>query len=294
GLVVDIQGRPSREIVDKSLAGLVNLTHRGAVGADARSGDGSGIMVQIPYALFADVVPGLDAREYGIAMLFLPREDEQLAEARSIADAAAATRGLEVVARRDVPIDPSLLGVTAKATLPAIVQLFLRRPDGMDDAGFERELMIYRRFFEQGMRVAGYSDDDFFAASCSSRTIIYKAFCLPEDLARFYPDLGDPRMTSAIALFHQRFSTNTEPTWGLAQPFRFIAHNGEINTVQGNRAWMRARRDDLMMDDGDGALVLDPPVAMQGSDSLSLDTAIELLRHNGRSLPHALMMAIPQ
>ncbi len=294
GLVVDIQGRPSREIVDKALAGLVNLTHRGAVGADARSGDGSGIMVQIPHALFADVVPGLDAGEYGIAMLFLPREDEQLAEARSIADAAAATRGLEVVARRDVPIDPSLLGVTAKATLPAIVQLFLRRPDGMDDAGFERELMIYRRFFEQGMRVAGYSDDDFFAASCSSRTIIYKAFCLPEDLARFYPDLGDPRMTSAIALFHQRFSTNTEPTWGLAQPFRFIAHNGEINTVQGNRAWMRARRDDLMMDDGDGALVLDPPVAMQGSDSLSLDTAIELLRHNGRSLPHALMMAIPQ
>ncbi len=299
GLVVDIAGRPSRAILDKALDGLVNLTHRGAVGADARSGDGSGILIQLPHVLFADTLSAhgagdLKPGDYGVAMLFLPLAGELRERSREIVSGAIASRGLEIIAWRDVPHETSLLGTTAAQTLPSIAQVLIRRPEGVEGADFERELMIARRMVEQAMRAEGFTDDDFFAVSCSARTIIYKAFCLPEDLMRFYPDLADPRVETAIALFHQRFSTNTQPTWGLAQPFRLIAHNGEINTVQGNRNWMRARKDDLKLRDGDGTLVLDPPVAMEGSDSLSLDTAIELLRHNGRSLPHALMMAIPQ
>lgn len=296
GLVAQIDGTRSREIVEKALAGLVNLTHRGAVGADARTGDGAGIMIQVPHSLFVETLTeaghaDLDAGNYGVAMLFLPRhDDENLPRVR----AAIEARGLHVLAVRDVPTDPSVLGQSARDTLPEIVQVLISRPDGSSSGDYERKLMLVRREIEKNLRTAGLTDDDFFAVSCSGRTLIYKGFCLPEDLARFYPDLADERVDSAIALFHQRFSTNTQPTWGLAQPFRFIAHNGEINTVQGNRAWMQARAPQLVMDDDGQQVQLDPPVAMEGSDSLSLDTAIEVLRHNGRSLPHALMMSIPE
>ena len=296
GLVAQIDGTRSREIVDKALAGLVNLTHRGAVGADARTGDGAGIMIQVPHVLFADTLDDvgygdLQQGEYGIAMLFLPRNDDSVLET---VRAAIETRGLNVLAVRDVPTDPSVLGQAAKDTLPAIAQVLISRPVGVSTGAYERKLMLVRREIEKALRASGLPDDDFFAVSCSCRTLIYKGFCLPEDLARFYPDLADRRVDSAIALFHQRFSTNTQPTWGLAQPFRFIAHNGEINTVQGNRAWMQARASQLVINDDGQQVVLDPPVAMEGSDSLALDTAIELLRHNGRSLPHALMMTIPE
>lgn len=296
GLVVKIDGTRSREIVEKALAGLVNLTHRGAVGADARTGDGAGIMIQVPHVLFAETLAAnghgdLGQGEYGVAMLFLPRNDDNVL---GIVRNAVTARGLDVLAVRDVPTQPNILGQSALDTLPTIVQVFISRPEGLSARDYERKLMLTRRQIEAALREYGLSDDDFFAVSCSSRTVIYKGFCLPEDLARFYPDLDDPRVESAIALFHQRFSTNTQPTWGLAQPFRFIAHNGEINTVQGNRAWMRARAPHLTMTDGDETVSLNPPIAMQGSDSLSLDTAIELLRHSGRSLPHALMMSVPE
>ena len=296
GLVVKIDGTRSREIVDKALAGLVNLTHRGAVGADARTGDGAGLMIQVPHALFTETLAGaghgqLTAGEYGVAMMFLPRHDD---DALAAITTAVTARGLQVLAVRDVPTDPSMLGKAALDTLPHIVQVLMSRPQGIKTGDYERKLMLVRREIERSLRSIGLGDGDFFAVSCSSRTIIYKGFCLPEDLARFYPDLADERVDSAIALFHQRFSTNTQPTWGLAQPFRFIAHNGEINTVQGNRSWMRARAPHLTMHDDGEDILIDPPVAMQGSDSLSLDTAIELIRHNGRSLPHALMMAIPE
>ncbi|MCA9832988.1 MAG: glutamate synthase large subunit [Thermomicrobiales bacterium] len=296
GLVVKIDGTRSREIVEKALAGLVNLTHRGAVGADARTGDGAGIMIQVPHALFADTLADnghgdLGQGDYGVAMLFLPRNDDNVL---GIVTETVTARGLSVLALREVPTQPGILGQSALDTLPAIVQVLISRPEGISTGEFERKLMLTRRQIEVALRGYGLTDDDFFAVSCSSRTLIYKGFCLPEDLARFYPDLADPRVESAIALFHQRFSTNTQPTWGLAQPFRFIAHNGEINTVQGNRAWMRARAPHLTMKDGEETVALNPPIAMQGSDSLSLDTAIELLRHNGRSLPHALMMSVPE
>lgn len=296
GLVAQIDGTRSREIVEKALAGLVNLTHRGAVGADARTGDGAGIMIQVPHVLFAETLANaghgdLETGEYGVAMLFLPRNDGKIVEH---VRAAIQTRKLELLAIREVPTDPSVLGQAAKDALPEIVQVLISRPSGISTGAYERKLMLVRRQIEEHLRSSGLTDDDFFAVSCSSRTLIYKGFCLPEDLARFYLDLADERVESAIALFHQRFSTNTQPTWGLAQPFRFIAHNGEINTVQGNRAWMRARAPHLVIEDDGEEVSLNPPVAMQGSDSLSLDTALELLRHSGRSLPHALMMSIPE
>ncbi len=297
GLVVDIAGRPSREIVTKALAGLVNLTHRGGVGADPRAGDGAGILIQVPHGLFAEALAAAGATDvrpgdYGVAMAFLPTGAEQNQRARSAIETAMAAQRVTAIAWRDVPVEPSVLGPTAAATRPAIAQLLLRRPDGLDGDGFERALMLGRRATERAATTEGL--DDLFLASCSARTLIYKGFCLPADLAVFYSDLQVPAVESAIALFHQRYSTNTVPTWALAQPFRFLAHNGEINTVQGNRSWMRARTPSLAYDDGVDAEQLAPVVSLTGSDSLSLDNALELLVHGGRSLPHALMMCVPE
>ena len=235
GLVVDIHGRPSREIVTRALAGLVNLTHRGGVGADERTGDGAGILTQIPGTLLAPDLSGA----IGVAMTFLPRDPVQAGSAKSILAKAMIDRGLVVRDWRDVPVDPSVLGRIAAETQPAIAQLLVERPTDLTEDEFERDLMLARKASERATTAAGI--DDFFVVSCSCRTIIYKGFCLPEDLAAFYLDLQRPAYTSAIALFHQRYSTNTLPTWAMAQPFRFLAHNGEINTIQGNRNWMRAR-----------------------------------------------------
>jgi glutamate synthase (ferredoxin) len=299
GLVVDIAGRPSREIVEKALAGLVNLTHRGGVGADARTGDGAGLLIQVPHELFAPILaeagkPELAAGDYGVAMVFLPQDGAKVAEARTLIDGVIADRGLQGITWRDVPVQPDVLGETARKTQPTIAQIFIARPDGIDTDTFERQLMLARRAIERAGADAGYTDGDLFIASMSCRTIVYKGFFLPKDLAAFYPDLQQPQATSAIALFHQRYSTNTFPTWGLAQPFRQIAHNGEINTVQGNRIWMQARAPELALADGTPADELRPVVSMAGSDSLSLDGAIELIRHSDRSFAHALMMCVPE
>ena len=299
GLVVDIEGRASREIVTKALAGLVNLTHRGGVGADARTGDGAGLLIQVPHALFAPVLVAagageLGAGEYGVAMAFLPRDAGTQAVARSLIEQALGERRLQIIGWREVPVKPEVLGDTALATRPHIAQVLIRRPDDVDLDTFERQLMLGRRAIERAVVAAGLSDADVFIASCSARTLIYKGFCLPKDLAAFFVDLQDSAVESAIALFHQRYSTNTFPTWGLAQPFRQIAHNGEINTVQGNRLWMRARTPGLALADGTPSGDLEPVVSMAGSDSLSLDNTIELLRHSGRSFAHALMMCVPE
>jgi glutamate synthase (ferredoxin) len=297
GLVVDIAGRPSRQIVERALAGVVNLTHRGGVGADARTGDGAGLLTQVPLALFrddlarcghADLAPG----ELGVAMTFSPREDAQDARTRQIMETVFRDQGLIVIGWRDVPIDASVLGDTAQATLPRIGQLLVRRAIDRPADAFERDLLLARKSTERVAAAEGI--DDLFIVSCSARTLIYKGFCLPADLARFYTDLRDSAFTSAIAIFHQRYSTNTFPTWALAQPFRFLAHNGEINTVQGNRSWMQARTPQLAFPDGISGDALRPAISMSGSDSLSLDNVLELLHHGGRSVPHALMMLIPE
>ncbi|HEV2128646.1 MAG TPA: glutamate synthase large subunit [Thermomicrobiales bacterium] len=294
GLVVDIHGRQSREIVEKALAGLVNLTHRGGVGADARTGDGAGISLQIPHRFFAEVLQGVGASdfapgEYGIAMAFLPGDG--VAGGKQIIEQALGRRGLPLLGWREVPVDPSVLGDTAAKTLPDIWQAFIARPERLDVDSFEKELMVARRIAER--EAAAATMPDFFIASMSARTLIYKGFFLPEDLARFYLDLQDERVESAIVLFHQRYSTNTFPTWGMAQPFRYIAHNGEINTIQGNRKWMTAREPILRMEGVDTELIT-PAVSQHGSDSLSFDNALELLHHGGRTLPRSLMMMVPE
>ncbi len=289
GLVVDIHGRPARDIVTRALAGLVNLTHRGGVGADERTGDGAGILTQIPVGFFA---PDLAFGELGVAMTFLPQDAAMAEQAKELFASAVTAQGLTVIGWRDTPIDPSVLGRVAISTLPRIAQLLISRPASLSEDDFERDLMLARRAAERATAEVGIAD--FFVVSCSCRTIIYKGFCLPEDLAAFYLDLQDDRYTSAIALFHQRYSTNTLPTWAMSQPFRFIAHNGEINTIQGNRLWMRARKPVLEFPGIATAEQLEPLVSMTGSDSLSLDNVVELLYHGGRSLPHSLMMLVPE
>ena len=299
GLVVDIAGRRSRDILDRALAGVVNLTHRGGVGADARAGDGTGILTQVPVKLFeADLARlgsgPLAAGELGVAMAFLPPVAGAEAAARELMEEAVAGRDLPVLGWRDVAVDPAVLGRTARETLPVIAQLLIGRPEGMAADRFERELFLARRAAERAAAAVGGEVADLFVVSCSARTIIYKGFCLPVDLPAFYADLRDPGYETAIALFHQRYSTNTVPTWGLAQPFRMLAHNGEINTIQGNRTWMEARAPELAFADGTGIEALAPVVGWAGSDSLSLDNVLELLCHGGRSLPHALMTLVPE
>jgi glutamate synthase domain-containing protein 1 len=265
GLVVDIAGRPSRQIVDRALAGLVNLTHRGGVGADSRTGDGAGILTQLPRELFqaaladagiADLGPG----ELGVAMTFLPVAEDQAAVARRALEASLRDHSLDPIVWRTVPIDPAALGEQAIASMPRIEQLLIRRPHDMDEETFERELFLARKGAERVAEDAAWSG--FFIVSCSARTLIYKAFCLPRDLPLFYADLRDPRYESAIVLFHQRYSTNTLPTWGMAQPFRFLAHNGEINTIGGNRLWMEARAPQLQLPDGRAGDELRPVVSL--------------------------------
>ncbi|HEX5993354.1 MAG TPA: glutamate synthase large subunit [Thermomicrobiales bacterium] len=297
GLVVDIAGRPSREIVERALAGLVNLTHRGGVGADSRTGDGAGVLTQIPLTLFAETLATagqdhLGAGQLGVAMAFLPKDDDQADAARQAMNEAVRGRGLDPIAWRPVPLDPTALGDQAVSTMPRIEQLLIRRPVGMEEDRFERELFLARKAADRAAAAAGWPE--FFVVSCSARTLIYKAFCLPRDLPLFYPDLRDPRYESAIVLFHQRYSTNTLPTWAMAQPFRFLAHNGEINTIGGNRLWMEARAPQLQFLDGTSSDHLRPVVSWEGSDSLSLDDVVGLLYHGGRSLPHTLMMLVPE
>ncbi|MCC6315451.1 MAG: glutamate synthase large subunit [Thermomicrobiales bacterium] len=298
GLVADIAGRPSRAIVTQALAGAVNLTHRGGVGADARTGDGTGLLTQLPFKLFQpDLarlgVPSIASGDLAVAMLFLPPEPEANTTARALLLAAFAHAGLPVLGWRNVPTDPTVLGPAALRTLPDIVQATIVRPAELDELGFERGLFLARRAAERAWQGAGFSESDAFVVSCSARTIVYKGFCLPEDLPAFYVDLCDENFASAIALFHQRYSTNTLPTWAMAQPFRTIAHNGEINTIGGNRRWMEARAPQLAMP-GIDADALRPVVSWAGSDSLSFDNVVELLVHGGRSLPHALMMLVPE
>jgi glutamate synthase domain-containing protein 2/glutamate synthase domain-containing protein 1/glutamate synthase domain-containing protein 3 len=297
GLVASVEGRPSRRIVQLALDGLVNLTHRGGVGADERTGDGAGVLTQIPHAVFsadfaAHGVPALASGDYGIAMAFLPTDDRLANRCRELFNRVAGEQELSLLFWRPVPVAPQVLGRIAAETQPAIEQAFIAKPAGLTIDEFERKLMLFRKALERAVEAEGAQD--FYVASCSARTLIYKGFCLPEDLAAFYVDLQNPLFESAIALFHQRYSTNTLPTWAMAQPFRFIAHNGEINTVQGNRNWMEARTPSLAYADGVSGESLAPVVSLTGSDSASFDNVIELIYHGGQSLPHAMMMLVPE
>jgi glutamate synthase domain-containing protein 2/glutamate synthase domain-containing protein 1/glutamate synthase domain-containing protein 3 len=275
-------GRRSHETVERALAALANLEHRGAAGADKDTGDGAGILVQLPDAFFrAELAARLPpAGAYGVGTLFGGDE--------SAVEAAVAAEGQELVAWRDVPFDDRHVGRTSRSVMPRIRQ-FVVGARGLDQDAFERKLYVIRRAAENA------AGPELVIPSLSSRTLVYKGMLTAPQLARFYPDLHDPSFESALALVHSRFSTNTFPSWGLAHPYRYIAHNGEINTLRGNANWMSARESQLASTlFGDDLKKLLPIIRPGGSDTATFDNVLELLVLAGRSLPHAVMMMIPE
>jgi len=302
GFVCDLLGRASGEIVRDALTVLVNLEHRGATGAEPDTGDGAGILLQVPHRFLGRAVAplGIDlpqAGRYGVGMVFLPREADSREAITALVNGQLAAAGLPVLGWRDVPTDDGSLGRTARASQPSIRQVFVGRPDvDVDDLAFERRLYVGRRLAEKAVsRSAIRQRGDTYVVSLSARTIVYKGMLNASQLATYYPDLGDPALESAIAMVHSRFSTNTFPSWSRAHPYRFISHNGEINTLRGNINWMRARESDLRsaLFGADLARIL-PVIDADGSDSAMFDNVLELLHLGGRSLPHAVMMMIPE
>jgi glutamate synthase domain-containing protein 2/glutamate synthase domain-containing protein 1/glutamate synthase domain-containing protein 3 len=288
GFVADIGGRASRAILDAALGGLERLRHRGAVAADARTGDGAGVLVPLPAELLAGPEAEGAAGRFGVAMAFLPRDLEDAKEARRVVEQALVAERLELRRWRPVPVDHGALGDVARANAPAIEQAVFQ-VDHVDPEEAERRCFRAGRRATLAARAAGVP---LYLASCSTRTVTYKALCAADQLAAFYPDLADPSFAVAFAVFHQRYSTNTAPSWERAQPFRFLCHNGEINTLDGNVAWMRAREGHLGAGELDEEL-LRPMLEPDASDSGKLDNAVELLVRGGRDLRHALAMLVP-
>ena len=300
GFVVNIQGEPSHDIVLKGLQILVNLSHRGACGCDSETGDGAGILIQIPHQFFAKEARTLGFSlpapgEYGIAMCFLPVERQQRLTCEGLLEKISREEGLTVLGWRDTPVDVDAIGRVARASQPYIEQFFVGCPAGMDSDQFERKLFVVRKRVEALVAESDLRDKDFFyIPSFSSRTIIYKGLLLANQIAEFYNELLDPDTKSAMCLVHQRFSTNTFPTWQLAHPFRYLCHNGEINTVRGNVNWMNARQSVMSSPHFDDMKKLFPLIQPGVSDSAALDNAVELLTMAGRSLPHVMAMLIPE
>jgi glutamate synthase (NADPH/NADH) large chain len=299
GFVAHIKGRKSHDIVRQGLNILERLTHRGAVGADPRAGDGAGILIQIPDA-FLRAVTGIDLPppgEYAVGMLFLPPHPAGRGPIEKAVERVVADEGQRVLGWRDVPVDNSGLGESVLPTEPFIRQVLIGRGSSCaDQNAFERTLFVIRKSLEKLVRESDFTDKGFFyVPSLSSRTLVYKGMLLAGQVGEFYRDLSDKRMVSALALVHQRFSTNTFPTWDLAHPFRMIAHNGEINTLRGNLNWMAARRRSMASDVLGADLDKVWPLIPEGqSDSACFDNALELLVAGGYSLAHAMMMLIPE
>jgi glutamate synthase (NADPH) large chain len=302
GFIANIKGQASHRIVEDALTILVNLEHRGAVGADPRAGDGAGILVQIPHGFFARKAHELgfmlpEPGRYGVGVLFMPRDAEWRALITKTYEEVAIAEGFKVLGWRDVPTDNSSLGETVKPTEPVHMQVFIGQGQKkLPEDEFERRLYVLRKtvsgliYKQRERRVSGY-----YPVSISCRTVIYKGMFLADQLGSYYPDLHEPDFESALALVHQRFSTNTFPTWSLAHPYRMIAHNGEINTLRGNNNWMAARQasvsSPLFGDDIEKLW----PISYEGqSDTACFDNALEFLVQGGYSLAHAMMMMIPE
>jgi len=299
GFVANIKGKKSHEILLQGLGILERLTHRGAVGADPRAGDGAGILLQIPDGFFRTVVdfdlPEVGA--YAIGMVFLPRNQASRAECEETIERLVIQEGQQVLGWRDVPVNNSDLGYSVKPTEPVIRQIFVARGDkATDQDSFERKLFVIRKQIEKLIRDAEMEGgDSFYFTSLSSRTLVYKGMLLAFQVGEYYQDLKDARMETALALVHQRFSTNTFPTWDLAHPFRMIAHNGEINTLRGNVNWMAARKSSMASEIlGEDLNKIWPLIPEGQSDSACFDNALELLVAGGYSLAHAMMMLIPE
>ncbi|HLG11854.1 MAG TPA: glutamate synthase central domain-containing protein, partial [Dehalococcoidia bacterium] len=303
GMVANIKGERSHKIIEQGIEVLINLGHRGARGADPRTGDGAGILIQMPHEFFQREVLQHDIElphrgEYGVGMVFLPQEPHQRHRCETIIEQSTADEGMKFLGWRDVPVNPDAIGVLAVQAMPRIRQFFVQRPrDIHDEHHFELKLFVLRKVvFNRIMGTDMQDKDDFYVCSLSSRTIVYKGLLIADQIKPFYHDLSHESMVSAFALVHSRFSTNTLGTWKLAHPYRFVIHNGEINTLRGNVNWMAARETIFASPDfGADIKKLLPIIAATGqSDTASFDNALELLLATGRSLPHALLMLIPE
>ncbi len=303
GFVVHIKGKKSHDIVAKGMQLLDNLEHRGASGAEKNSGDGAGIITQLPHAFFLKKCNELGIAlpqpgEYGVGQLFLPKVEDQRKEIQKLFTRCVEESGQQILGWRVVDTNNSQLGESVKRTEPAHYQVFVKRGKNAKDAeAFERKLYVIRKYAERMIRDSKEPGSDmFYVGSLSHKTIVYKGLFLSPQVMTYFPDLADESYESALALVHSRFSTNTFPTWPLAHPFRYLAHNGEINTLRGNENWMKSRESLLKskLFSPDEIKKLLPIIDERGSDSAKLDNVVELLVMSGRSLPHVMMMMIPE
>ena len=291
GLIANLDDIPSHFVVQTAISALARLTHRGAVAADGKTGDGCGLLIKFPGDFLRAVGEEAGFRvseRFAAGCVFLSTDESVAAAARTVIDTAIEEIGLQVAGWREVPVDTTACGEQALKTLPKIEQVFVNAPDEMPRGRFNRRLFLARRRAENRL-----ADAETYIASLSSATISYKGMIMPAALPQFYPDLKDPRLESSVCVFHQRFSTNTLPEWRLAQPFRFLAHNGEINTIQGNRNWAAARAKNFRSDKLDDISDLDPIISLTGSDSSSLDNMLEVLRAGGMDVIQAMRILMP-
>ena len=310
GFVAHIKGKRSHHIVRNALDLLINLEHRGACGSDPDTGDGAGILIQMPDRFFREILPFAlpPAGSYGAGLVFLPQDDQTRAEVRSLVERIVREEGQTVLGWREVPIDLASVGASAAAAAPVFEQIFVGRGrvdtgDSVDSSDvdvvtFERKLYVIRKQVEravEGVGLAAGALKDFYIVSLSARTLIYKGMLTASQIEGMFPDLSDRALESALALVHQRFSTNTFPSWPLAHPYRLVAHNGEINTLRGNINWMQAREGLLKSTRfGDDLQKVLPVIRLGGSDTATFDNVLEFLVMAGRSLPHAILMMIPE
>ena len=288
GMIVNIHGNKSHELVDAALKVLENMKHRGAEGADNKTGDGAGILLQIPHEfILLQGIPVPEKGKYGTGLVFLPKDKGAQAEILRIMIEEIEREGLSLMHLRQVPVRPEILGASAAATEPDIKQVFITGTT--DPENLERTLYIIRKKIERRV-----TDKEFYIVSLSSKTIIYKGMLSSVQVREYFCDLTQPYFTSGLAIVHSRFSTNTFPTWSLAQPFRLLAHNGEINTIRGNRGWMEARESVLSTPLLGDVKEIRPILQSNMSDSASLDNVLEFFVMSGLSLPHAMAMLVPE
>jgi glutamate synthase (ferredoxin) len=303
GFVVNIKGKKSHQLVSDALQILVNLDHRGACGCEANTGDGAGILMQMPHEFFAKRAVKLSIKlpapgQYGVGMMFMPPDEDERRQIIKLFEKLVRSEGQKMLGWREIPTDNSTLGATARAAEPFMMQAFIGRSASIkDDLAFERKLYVIRKRAEHDIRYSGAVEGGnwFYISSLSYRTVVYKGMLMPEQVAQYYPDLRNPELTTALALVHSRFSTNTFPSWDRSHPYRFIAHNGEINTLRGNVNWMKARQalfESELFDDDIKKIL--PVVNPDGSDSAMFDNVVELLTLAGRELPHVMMMMVPE
>src|SRR6266540_3758416 len=302
GFVVHVKGKKSHQIIQQALQVLRNLDHRGACGCEANTGDGAGILMQVPHAFlqkqcekagFKLPKPG----QYGVGLVFMPQDPPERQQCERVFERIVKEEGLKLIGWRTVPTDHDSLGATAKASEPFVRQVFIARSRSLkDDMAFERKLYVIRKRSANSIPQLPLMQARYwYVASLSHKTLVYKGMLLTEQISQYYPDLKDPLTESALALVHSRFSTNTFPSWNRAHPYRYLAHNGEINTLRGNINWMHARQ--AMFESelfGSDIKKILPIINTDGSDSAMFDNCLELLVLGGRSLPHAVMMMIPE